>query len=92
MDDPSQDHPLRDARERGHQRPRVVGLDVVTDVNAVPGEDPVPAGRLGGTGELHLLVRLSAGDDDTEFHVPDASWRRLSAASWLPKEAVPASA
>lgn len=68
-----QRHPLRRDGERRHEREWVVRPDLVADVDAVPGEDAVPAGGLGGLGQLHLLAGLAAGEDHAVLQAPTAT-------------------
>src|SRR5690606_31960392 len=54
-------------RDGTEQCPRVVGVHV-TDADAVPREEPVPAGLLGGRGHVEDLVEGPEGRDDAVPH------------------------
>jgi hypothetical protein len=45
-----------------------VDFDHIADVDAVPGEDAIPSGRLRRARQLDLLRYRPAGDDDPELH------------------------
>jgi hypothetical protein len=84
LDHRADPHALGRHGEGRHQHPRIVDLELVANVDAVPREHAVPAGGLGRPSELDLLVDGAAGQDDAELH-RDATRAGLTTRSARPR-------